>query len=122
MRDINWCVQCADAACLLSGSKFEGQRMFAYIVVRCMKDAMSMKNAAYWYDIVANDNVAIMTISSHFYSDIIGVLDFMKDCWHDEEYWKFMEVMLADAEDFDKYESSVTVKDDGIVSIQLRRS
>lgn len=122
MRDIDWCVQCADAACLLSGSKFEGQRMFAYIVVRCMKDAMSMKNAAYWYDIIANDNVAIMTISSHFYSDIIGVLDFMKDCWHDEEYWKFMEVMLADAEDFDKYESSATVKDDGTVSIQLRRS
>lgn len=122
MRDIDWCVQCADAACLLSGSKFEGQRMFAYIVVRCMKDAMSMKNAAYWYDIIANDNVAIMTISSHFYSDIIGVLDFMKDCWHDEEYWKFIEVMLADAEDFDKYESSATVKDDGTVSIQLRRS
>lgn len=121
MRDIDWCTQCADAACLLSGSKFEGQRMFAYIVVRCMKDALSLKDGHYWYDIVANGNAAIMTISSHFYNDVIGVLDFMKDCWHDEEYWKFMEVMLADAMDYDKYESVIIIKDDGTVSIQIKR-
>lgn len=122
MKDIDWCTSCADAACLLTDSSSEMQRMFAYIVVRVMKDALSVKKASALYSIVANDSIAIMTISKSFYADFISDIAFMKEAWEDELYWTFMAEMLAEAAGYYKYEHSIKVEDDFTVSIQTKRT
>lgn len=71
---IDWCVQCAGAGCILSHHKDKKHRMFAYIFVRIIKDALSMYQEPVLLKRLYNDNdnpTNVWVLDEKFYKSFI---------------------------------------------------
>lgn len=100
---IDWCVQCADAGCILSHHKDKKHRMFVYIFVRIMKDALAMFQEPVLFQRVLNDDETYTTVwalDKRFYNKFIykePVGEIIGKLWFRKSYWSFMRHMIAES-------------------------
>lgn len=100
---IDWCVQCADAGCILSHHKDKKHRMFAYIFVRIMKDALAMFQEPAMFQRIRNDDETYTTVwvlDKRFYNKFVykePVDEIIGKFWFRKSYWSFMRHLIAES-------------------------
>lgn len=99
---IDWCVQCADAGCIMTKRKDLKHRMFAYIFVRIMKDALVMYQELNLLKRLRNDDeswTTVWVLDKMFYKNFIfkkSVEQIIGKTWFRKSYWSFMRYMIAE--------------------------
>lgn len=100
---IDWCIQCADAGCVLAKKKNIKYRLFAYAFTRIMKDALSIATESEFFEretakdggwsdtFILHENFYKTFIESATIGQIIGKR------WFKKSYWAFMKHMIDDA-------------------------
>lgn len=101
---IDWCIHCADAGCITTKHKDRLHRLFAYVFVRIMKDALIENDEEFFFekfdDKKESDKQITYVLKSRFYNlfiydepigMILGKLWFRKSCW------SFMRHMITDS-------------------------
>lgn len=126
---IDWCVQCADAGCILSHHKDKKHRMFAYIFVRIMKDALAICQESVLLKRLRNDDETYTTVwvlDERFYKNFIykePVGEIIGKFWFKKSYWSFMRHMIAesrtDIDLWNSYKFKVYILDNGEVHFEF---
>lgn len=113
---IDWCIQCADAGCVLTGHKDFKHRDFAYMFVRIMKDALSVSIEPEFFEReTAKDGKWSDTFALHekFYGAFIKdqwIGQIIGKRWFKKSYWTFMKHMIDEAWPNMKYLSDYKMK------------
>lgn len=117
---IDWCIQCADAGCILTNHKDTKHRLFAYVFVRIMKDALIEHKETTFFEELGNTH--IWCLDNKFYKEYImdePIGFILNRLWFKKSYWSFMRHVISesvmDVDFWNDYKFKVTIEDDGEV-------
>lgn len=127
---IDWCMQCADVGCFRTKHKDLKHRMFAYVFVRIVKDALlQCSENTFFKRVPSKDNHKdIYILDEKFYNEyvlyeVVGYIT--ENIWLKKSYWSFMRHMIADSRTdvnlWRDYKFNVNVFENGEVRFEFTK-